>query len=67
MLAGGPGNASIFNQTVVFTSGMLEPGSTEDIVSFTQEQLDAGANPALGLAMAHVVLHELLGAVHTYR
>lgn len=65
--AGGSGNASIFNETVVFANGLLEEGSTQVIVDFTQAQLDEGANPALGLAMVHVILHELLGAIYTYR
>ena len=65
--AGETGNATVFNDTVVFSNGLLEEGSSEDIIAFTRAQLADGASPALALAMAHVVVHELLGAVHTFR
>ena len=65
--AGAAGNATIFNESVVFANGLLEAGSTEDVITFTQAQLHGGASPALALAMIHVVVHEMLGAIHTYR
>ena len=64
--AGNPKNTTIFNETVVFVNGLLEPGSTEDIVAVVQDQLDKGANPALALAMHDIIVHGLLGAVHLY-
>lgn len=66
LAAGDPANATIFNETIVFINGLLEPDSTEDIIDFTKGQLAAGASPALGLTMVHIVMHELKGAIHMY-
>lgn len=61
------GDGKVFNETIVFINGLLEPGSRKDIVEFTKAHVANGANRALALTMLHVVIHELLGAIYTYR
>lgn len=64
--AGIPGDGEHFNETVYFAAGVEDEAPDETILNAVQTQLDAGANPGLGLAALHVVLHEMLGAIYAY-
>ena len=62
----GPNDGEVYNETVYFING-IEEGSNETNIDFVQQQLNAGANPAIALAYIHVAAHQLLGAIYSYR
>lgn len=64
-VAGQAANGEVYNETVYFIASIYE--GELSLADFIQQQLDAGANPALALSLVHVALHELLGAIETYR
>lgn len=64
--AGRAADGEVFNETVYFAAGVEEDAANETILNTVQTQLDAGANPGLGLTALHVVLHEMLGAIYAY-
>ncbi|KAK9789914.1 hypothetical protein WJX73_000495 [Symbiochloris irregularis] len=59
-------DGEVFNETVYFAAGVEADAANETILNTVQTQLEAGANPGLGLTALHVVLHEMLGAIYAY-
>ena len=66
LCAGAPQDGETYNETVYFIAGIDEE-SNQTISEFLQTELTAGANPAVGLSLVHVILHQLLGAIDVYR
>lgn len=67
MPVGSANNVAIFNQTITFAVGLLEPGANQTVDAYIQSQLSAGGSPAIAMAYMDVVIHELHGAVATYQ